>query len=112
MVITTLAEAAIIQEAGEPRTDRREHREEQEIRPAQDADLGESGGMAPEQGDADHGADNGVEEERYSMWTFNEKLLIVTLTGSASMISYVFLLVGVSIKAKAVACSRSMSANV
>ena len=61
-----------------------------DIRPAEDADLGELGGIAPDQGDDVHGADSGIEEERYSMWTFNEKLLIVTLTGSASMISYVF----------------------
>ena len=29
-------------------------------------------------------------EERYSMWSYHEKLLIITLTGSASMLSYVF----------------------
>jgi len=26
-------------------------------------------------------------EERYSMWSYHEKLLIITLTGSASMLS-------------------------
>ena len=37
--------------------------------------------------DLEGGATSDTVEERYSMWSYHEKLLIITLTGSASMLS-------------------------